>query len=263
MRPIWEGAISFGLILIPVKLYKATEERKPDFHIVGKDDLCPVKYVKVCKFTGEEIPPDKIARSYEYRKGEQILFDDENFKKIYKKRSENIEILEFTSLNEIDAKFYEQPYYLEPSKGASKVYALLLEALKRTGKAGVTKYVLHNLEHLGVLTVDKDILILNQIRFSTEFRKPENMQIPLPENMNEKEIDTAIMLIDQLTMPFKPEDFSDTYSEEIKKAIEEKVKTGKFSVEAIKQVEKPGKVLDLMEKLKLSLEEAKEKKNVS
>jgi len=263
MRPIWEGALSFGLILIPVKLYKATEERKPNFHFVGKDDLCPVKYIKVCKFTGEEIPPDKIARSYEYRKGEQILFDDEDFKKVYKKRSENIEIIEFTGLNEIDVKFYEQPYYLEPAKGASKVYILLREALKRTGKVGVARYVLHNLEHLGVLTFNEDILILNQIRFNTEFRKPENMQIPLTENMNEKEIDTAIMLIDQLTMPFKPEDFSDTYSEEIKKAIEEKVKTGKFSVEAIEPAQKPGKVLDLMEKLKLSLEEAKKKKNVS
>ncbi len=263
MRPIWEGAISFGLILIPVKLYKATEERKPIFHFAGKEDLCPVKYIKVCKFTGEEISPDKIARTYEYRKGEQILFDDEDFKKAYKKRSENIEILEFTGLNEIDTKFYEQPYYLEPSKSSSKVYSLLREALKRTGKAGVAKYVLHNLEHLGVLTVDEDILILNQIRFSTEFKKPENIQIPLTENMAEKEIETAIMLIDQLTMPFKPDDFSDTYAEEIKKAIEEKVRTGKFSVKADEPAEKPGKVLDLMEKLKLSLEEAKKKKNVS
>jgi len=263
MRPIWEGALSFGLILIPVKLYKATEERKPDFHLVSKDDLCPVKYIKVCKFTGEEIPFDKIAHSYENGKGDQIIFQDEDFRKVYKKRSENIEILEFTGQNEIDPKFYEQPYYLEPSKSASKVYALLREALRRTDKVGVARYVLHNLEHLGILTIDGDILILNQIRFSTEIRKSENLQIPLSENMNEKEIDTAIMLIDQLTMPFKPDDFSDTYSEEIKKAIEEKAKTGKFSVAAGKQAERPGKVVDLMEKLKLSLEEAKKKKNVS
>ena len=263
MRPIWEGSLSFGLILIPVKLYKATEERKPDFHLVRKDDLCPVKYTRVCKFTGEEIPYDKIARSYEYHKGEYIIFDDEDFKKAYKKRTENIEILEFTGLNEIDTKFYEQPYYLEPDKGASKVYALLREALKRTGKAGVARYVLHNLEHIGILTIDNDFLILNQIRFNSEIRKPENLQIPSRESMNEKEIDTAIMLIDQLTAPFKPEDFSDTYSEEIKKAIEEKAKTGKISIEAAEPAEKPGVVLDLMKKLKLSLEEAKKKKNAS
>ncbi|MDD3521209.1 MAG: Ku protein [Actinomycetota bacterium] len=263
MRPIWEGSLSFGLILIPVKLYKATVERKPIFHFVGKDDLCPVKYVKVCKFTGEEIPFDKIARTYEYRKGEQILLDDKDFKKAYKKRSENIEILEFTGLNEIDLKLFEQPYYLEPAKGAAKVYSLLREALKKTGKAGIAKFVLHNLEHLGVLMVDEDILILNQIRFSTEIRTHENIQIPLPENMNEKELDTAIMLIDQLTMPFNSNDFLDTYSEEIKKAIEEKAKTGKFSVKPDEPTPKPGKVLDLMEKLKLSLEEAKKKKNVS
>jgi DNA end-binding protein Ku len=263
MRPLWEGSISFGLILIPVKLYKATEERKPDFHLVSKDDLCPVKYMRVCKFTGEEIPLDKIAHSYEYSKGAQAVFDDEDFKKVYKKRSENIEILEFTGLNEIDPKFYEQPYYLEPGKGASKVYSLLREALKRTGKAGVARYVLHNLEHMGILTVERNILILNQIRFSTEIRKSEELKIPLMENINEKEIDTAIMLIDQLTMQFKPEDFSDTYSEEIKKAIEEKARTGKFTGAEGGQDERPGKVVDLMEKLKLSLEEAKKKKNVS
>jgi len=263
MKPIWEGALSFGLILIPVKLYKATEDRKPDFHLVRKDDLCPVKYTRVCKFTGEEIPYDKITHSYQYRKGEYIVFNDEDFQKVYKKRTENIEILEFTGLDEIDPKFYEQPYYLEPAKGASKVYALLREALRRTGKAGVAKYVLHNLEHIGILTVDGDILILNQIRFNTEIRKPENLQIPAYENMHEKEIDTAIMLIDQLAAPFRPEDFSDTYSEEIKKAIEEKAKTGKISFEAAEQPEKQGEVVDLMEKLKLSLEEAKKKKNVS
>jgi len=263
MRPIWEGALSFGLILIPVKLYKATEERKPDFHLVRKDDLCPVKYTRVCKFTGEEIPYDKITHSYEYNKGDYIIFDDEDFQKAYKKRTENIEILEFTGLNEVDPKFYEQPYYLEPTKGALKVYALLREALRRTGKAGVARYVLHNLEHMGILTIDGDILILNQIRFNTEIRQPGNLQIPSYENMSEKEIDTAIMLINQLTLPFKPEDFSDTYSEEIKKAIEEKAKTGKISFEVSEQTEKPGVVVDLMEKLKLSLEEAKKKKNVS
>jgi DNA end-binding protein Ku len=263
MRPLWEGSLSFGLILIPVKLYKATEERKPDFHLVSKDDLCPVKYMRVCKFTGEEIPIEKIAHSYEISKGDQVIFNDEDFKKVYKKRSENIEILEFTGFNEVDPKFYEQPYYLEPGKGASKVYFLLREALKRTGKAGVARYVLHNLEHMGIISVDGNMLILNQIRFNAEIRKSEELKIPLLENINEKELDTAIMLIDQLTMPFKPEDFSDTYSEEIKKAIEEKAKTGKFTVEAGEQLERPGKVVDLMEKLKLSLEEAKKKKNVS
>ena len=261
MKPLWEGAISFGLILIPVKLYKATEERKPDFHLVREKDLCPVKYMRVCKYSGEEVPFSEIAKSYEYRKGDYIILHDEDFRKAYTKRSENIEIVAFADAAEIDSKYFEQPYYLEPEKGASKVYALLREALKRTKKAGMAKYVLHNLQHLGILKVEDELLILNQIRFESELRKPEGLKIPAYEEMAEKEIEIAIMLIDQLTTPFKPEDFKDTFSEEIKKIIEEKVRTGKISSIGQSQPEKPAEVIDLLEKLRLSLEEAK--KNAS
>jgi DNA end-binding protein Ku len=262
MKPLWEGAISFGLILIPVKLYKATEERKPDFHLVRGKDLCPVKYMRVCKFSGEEVPFSEIAKSYEYQKGDQVILHDEDFRKAYTKRSENIEIVAFTNAAEIDSKYFEQPYYLEPEKGASKVYALLREALKRTKKAGIAKYVFHNLQHLGILKVENELLILNQIRFKSELRKPEGLKIPADKEMPEKEIEIAIMLINQLSTPFKPEDFKDTFSEEIKKIIEEKVKTGKISSISESQPEKPAEVIDLLEKLKLSLEKAK-KKNAS
>ncbi|MCL4377677.1 MAG: Ku protein [Actinobacteria bacterium] len=263
MKPLWEGAISFGLILIPVKLYKATKERKPDFHLVREKDLCPIKYMRVCKLTGEEIPYNEIVKSYEYQKGDYIILHDEDFKKAYLKRTENIEIVEFTDEDKIDSKYYEQPYYIEPEKGASKVYALLREALKRTKKVGVAKYVLHNLEHLGVLKVENEILVLNQIRFDSEIRKPADLKIPAGENMSDKEIDTAIMLIDQLSAPFKPEDFKDTYTEEIKKAIEEKIKTGKITEKVPIESGKQGEVINLLEKLRKSLEEAKKKKKAS
>jgi DNA end-binding protein Ku len=257
LRPIWEGAISFGLILIPIKLYKATQERSPGFHLVDSDSLCPVKYIRVCKYTGEEIPYDKIAKSYEYSKGDYVILHDEDFKKAFKKRTENIEIVEFTDAGGIDSKYFEQPYYLEPAKGAAKVYALLKEALKRTGKAGVARYVLHNLEHLGILKAEKDLLILNQIRFDSEIRKTADLKIPAVENISENEINTAIMLIDQLTTSFKPEDFNDTYSEEIKKAIEEKKKTGSITLKSsYEESQEPGQVMDLLEKLKLSLVKA-------
>ncbi|MCL4417650.1 MAG: Ku protein [Actinobacteria bacterium] len=262
MKPLWEGTISFGLILIPVKLYKATDERKPDFHLVREKDLCPVKYMRVCKSSGEEVPFGDIAKSYEYQKGDYVILHDEDFRKAYARRSENIEIVEFTDENEIDSKYFEQPYYLEPEKGASKVYALLREALKRTKKAGVAKYVLHNLQHLGILKADGDLLILNQIRFDSELRKPEGLNIPTKEKMPQKEIEMAIMLIDKLSSPFKPGDFKDTFSEEIKKIIEQKVKTGKISSIEQAQPEKPAEVINLMEKLKSSLEKAK-KRNVS
>jgi DNA end-binding protein Ku len=262
MKPLWEGAISFGLILIPVKMYKASEDRKPDFHLVREEDSCPVKYLRVCKYTGEEIPYDKIAKSYEPEKGEQIIFNDDDFRKAFKKRTENIEIVEFVSIDEIDSKYFQQPYYLEPAKGASKVYALLREALGRSGKAGIAKYVIHNLEHLGVLKTENDVLVLNQIRYFSELRQSRDLKIPSGENLEEREVNTAIMLISQLTSFFKPEEFKDTYSEEIKKAIEEKKITGRIVPKETETGAQDGETVDLMEKLKKSLEMAG-RKNVS
>ncbi len=262
MRPLWEGSISFGLILIPVKLYKATEDRKPVFHLVRGRDLCPITYTKICKATGEEVPFSEIVKSYEYRKGSSVIFKDEDFKKVYAKRSESLEIIEFTDEAAIESRYYEQPYYIEPAKGAAKVYSLLREALKKTGKVGIAKYVLHNLEHLGVLKAEGNFLLLNQIRFESEFRKPVDLKVPSDEKMAVKEIDLAIMLIDQLSAPFRPEDFKDTFNDEINKIIEEKVKTGKISSTELQEIRKPAEVIDLLQKLKQSLEDAKIK-NVS
>lgn len=263
MKPLWEGAISFGLIHIPVRMYKATGDRKPDFHLVRKKDLCPIQYMRVCKLTGEEVPFQDISKSYEYQKGDYVILHDEDFRKAYARRTETIEIVEFVNINEIASKYYEQPYYLEPEKGASKVYALLREALKKSGKVGIAKYVLHNLEHLGVLKVEDDIIILNQMRFDSEFRKSEDLNIPESGSLPKKELDIAIMLIDQLSEPFKPGKFKDTYAGEINKAIEEKVKTGKISVKE-EAVSKPAEVVDLLSKLKQSLKEARNsKENVS
>ena len=258
MRPLWQGAISFGLILIPVKMYKATKERNLDFHLVREGDLCPIRYARVCKSTGEEVPYDKIAKSYEYQKGDQVIFHDEDFKKFYSKRTETIEVTEFVNEAEIDIKYYEQPYFLEPEKGADKVYALLREALKKSKKVGIAKYVLHNLEHLGVIKPEDDILMLNQIRFDSEIRKPIDLKIPASKKFSEKELDTAILLIDQLSEAFKPGKFKDTYTDELKVAISKKSKSKTVNAPKSKIVkDKPAEVVDLLGKLRKSLQDAK------
>lgn len=224
--------------------------------------MCPITYTKVCKATGEEVPFSEIVKSYEYSKGDSIILRDEDFKKAYAKRSENLEILEFADEAQIQSAYYEQPYYIEPSKGAAKVYALLREALKKTGKVGISKYVLHNLEHLGVLKARDELLMLNQIRFENEFRNPADLNIPSNEKISQKEIELAIMLIEQLSAPFKPGDFKDTFNDEINKIIEEKVKTGKISSVGHEETAKPAEIIDLMQKLKQSLKDSKIK-NVS
>jgi DNA end-binding protein Ku len=261
MRPMWSGAISFGLIYIPVKMYKATGERHLDFHLYRKGDLCPVQYARVCKATGEKIDFSDIVRGYEYQKGDVVILHDKDFSKAYSKRTETIEIMEFVESSEIDSKYYEKPYYLEPEKGAEKVYYLLVEALKRSKKVGIARFVLRDLEHLGVLKEENGILIVNQIRFVSEIRKPDELNIPAKQKIAKQELDMAIQLIDQLSQPFDPGKHKDTYSEVLKKAI--KSKSGSGTTMAISAETGPAEVIDLLDKLRQSLKNAKEKENVS
>lgn len=261
MRPMWSGAISFGLIYIPVKMYKATEERHLDLHLYRKGDLCPVQYARVCKATGEKIDFKDIVRGYEYQKGDVVIFHDKDFSKAYSKRTETIEIMEFVDSSEIDSKYYQKPYYLEPEKGAGKVYSLLVNALKKSKKVGIARFVLKDLEHLGVLKEEKGVLIINQMRFISEIRKPGELNIPVNQNIAKQELDMAIQLIDHLSKPFKPEKHKDTYSEVMEKAIKSKV--GNSSAKILASKSSSDEVVDLLSKLRQSLKEAQKKENVS
>lgn len=261
MRPMWSGAISFGLIYIPVKMYKATEERHLDIHLYRKGDLCPVQYARVCKATGEKIDYSDIVRGYEYQKGDVVILHDKDFSKAYSKRTETIEIMEFVDIGEIDSKYYERPYYLEPEKGAAKVYSLLVEALRKSKKVGIARFVLRDLEHLGVLKEEKGVLLINQMRFVSEIRKTVELNIPDKQKIAKQELDMAIQLIDQLSTPFEPAKHKDTYSEVLKKAI--KSKAGKDSTKVMEAGTGPAEVVDLLSKLRQSLKDAKDKENVS
>jgi len=261
MRPVWTGAVSFGLIYIPVRMYKATEERRVDIHLYRKKDLCPVQYARVCKATGEEIDTKDIVRGYEYEKGDIIVLHDKDFTRAYSKRTETIEIMEFVNSEDIDSKYFEKPYYLEPENGAEKVYFLLVEALKKSKKAGISRFVLRNLEHLGLLKEESGMLIINQMRFDSEIRKPDVLNIPKGGKVRSRELDMAIQLIDQLSSSFKPDKFKDTYSQVLKKAIKQQAKKGTAKPKAAQQ--EPAEVIDIMARLKKSLEQAKEKRDAS
>jgi len=261
MRPMWSGAISFGLIYIPVNMYKATEDRRLDLHLYRRGDLCPVQYARVCKATGEEIDAKDIVRGYEYEKGDIVVLHDKDFTRAYSRRTETIEILEFVDSSEIDSKYYQRPYYLEPEKGAEKVYFLLVEALKKSKKAGISRFVLKNLEHLGLLKEEKGMLIINQMRFDSEIRRPDSLNIPTGKKVPARELDMAIQLIDHLSTSFAPEKFKDTYSQVLKKAIKHQADKGAVRQKVPPQ--EPAEVIDIMSKLRQSLEEAKERENAS
>jgi len=253
MRSIWSGSISFGLVNIPVRLYSAAEtEAKLDFHLLHKKDMSLIRYAKVCIAEGEELANEDIVKGFEYSDGEYVVLDDEDFAKAYPAKTQLIEITGFAGDGDIDDIYFEKPYYLEPDKGAAKAYALLREALKRSGKVGIAKFVLRNREHLVVLKPSGDVLVLDQLRYQSEIHKPDELKLPSSEQVVEKELELALALVDKLTEPFDPTQYKDTYSEDLRKVIEEKA-AGRVPV-AQEEAPQPTNVIDLISVLKKSLE---------
>lgn len=255
MRPIWSGALSFGLINVPVNLYSATEDHEISFDLLHKKDLSPIRYAKVCKTEEKEVPYKDVVKGYKYKEDSYVVLTDEDFKSVNLEKTKTIEIQCFTSEDEIDPIFYEKPYFLEPGKNASKAYVILREALRKSGKVAVATFVLRNREHLAVIRPHENIIILNQLRYLDEIRNPEKIELPSVQKNNTKEIEMAIKLIDQLTKPFKPEKYKDRYVDQLKKMIEDKLKGKKFA----KKVQEPKitHVEDLMSKLKESLDRSR------
>ncbi|MDX2003458.1 MAG: Ku protein [Chitinophagales bacterium] len=251
MRAIWTGGISFGLVYIPVKLYSATPSNSGlDFDMLRKSDQCPIRFARVCKSTGEEVPWGEIVKGYQYRKGDYVILQDEDFERANPKRSKTLEIVDFVSREEVDPMFFEKPYFIEPTKEAAKTYVLLREALKKADKIGLTRYAFRSKEHIGALMVENDIIYLNQMRFKEELREPEDVDIP-DHKISPKELDLALNLIDQMTAPFEPERYKDTTKEELLKIIDEKVKGKKPSKKT--KTPEPTETNDLMKMLKASL----------
>jgi DNA end-binding protein Ku len=254
MRAIWTGSISFGLVNIPIKLYSAAETREGiQLHMLHNKDQAPIRYAKICTEEGTEVAYQDIVKGFEYADGEYVVITDEDFDKADSKKTSTIEIVEFTNEDQIDVRYLERPYYLEPQKGADKAYALLREALRRSGKLAVARFVLRQREHLALIKAVGSVLVLNQMRFPADLRTPGGLKIPSEESATDKEIDMALKLVDQLTEPFIPEDFHDTYTEELQARIDAKVQ-GK-PAPAGKPAE-AAPVKDLMAALKASLEEA-------
>jgi DNA end-binding protein Ku len=258
MRAIWSGAISFGLVNIPVKLYSAAGDNNLDFDMLAKQDLSPIRYARIATSDGREVAYKDIVKGYEIEKGRYVVLNDKDFEKANAKKTKSIEILNFVKEDEIDPIYFEKPYYLEPDKTAAKPYALLREALRKSKKVGIATFVLRNREHIAVLKASGDVIILNQLRYHAAVRDPSGLNLPGENAISSKELDMANKLIDQLTEKFKPEQFQDTYIDELKKLIEAKAE-GK-TIEPKGEAPEPTKVKDLMDILKASLDSTKERK---
>ncbi|CAN5322492.1 Ku protein [soil metagenome] len=254
MRPIWTGAIGFGLVNIPVKIYSATQTGNLDLDMLDKKDHANIKYMRVNEKTGKEVPWANIVKGYKYQ-SDYIVLDEKDFEAAAAKKTKTIEITDFVKMQDISSLYYDTPYYLEPDKSGTRAYELLRQALLKTGKVGVATFVLRNKESLAILRPDEKVIVLNKIRFTEEIR--DHKELTLPENTTVKpaELQMAISLIDQLTNKFDISKYKDTYNEELMKVIEMKAKGKKIKAPAMKVVH--SKSQDLMDQLKASLESKK------
>lgn len=255
---MWKGALSFGLVSIPVEMYLASREREFKFVLMHDSDFSPIRYARICKEEEKEVPWNHVVKGYESEKGKFIVMSDDDFQRAAQERSETIDIKQFADEGEVDSIYFEKPYYLEPQRGASKAYALLVATLKKSKKVGIATYVIHNRAHLGLIKVHDDMLVLNQMRYDTEIVKASELKIP-KSAVSPKEMSMALQLIETMTAAFKPAKFKDHYYQELKKIIAGKAKGQKVALEPSKRV-RTAKVYDIMSALKASIVEKSKKR---
>ncbi|GIO19599.1 non-homologous end joining protein Ku [Oceanobacillus oncorhynchi subsp. incaldanensis] len=261
MHTMWKGTISFGLVNIPVKMHAATENKDIKLRQLHKKCKTPIKYEKTCPNCDEDVKSEDIVKAYEYAKNKFVVLDDEELEALKKEQEDKaVEIVDFVQLEEIDPVYFEKSYYLSPSEGGSKAYALLREALTDTGKIGIAKMMIRSKEQLAVIRVYKTAIVVETIHYPDEVREVGDVpNVPSQESVGKKELDTAKLLIEQLTTEFEPKKYKDNYRTALMELIE--AKKNNEEVEIGKDTkEKPDNVVNLMDALQESLDRAKSDK---
>ncbi|KAF0816237.1 MULTISPECIES: non-homologous end joining protein Ku [unclassified Cytobacillus] len=257
MHTMWKGSISFGLVNIPIKLHSATEDKDIKLRNLHKECHSPIKYEKTCPVCEVEIKNEDIVKAYEYTKGKFVVLEDEDLEKLKQENEDKaVEIMDFVKIQEIDPIYYNRTYYMSPGDGGGKAYSLLRKALETSEKVGLAKIIIRSKEQLAVVRVYENTLVMETIHYPDEVRKAADVpNVPAEDNVTDKEIDTAIMLIDQLTTEFKPEKYNDDYRTALLELIEAK-RTGKDIVTPVEK-EPAANVTDLMAALQASIDKTK------
>ena len=253
MRAIWSGAISFGLLNIPVRMFSATQDSNVSLDMLDKRDEANIRYARINQNTGKEVPWNDIVKGYKYDDDQYVVLTDEDFEKVSPEKNKTIAIDEFVDQDKINTMLYDTPYYLEPLKGGEKAYALLAEAFKQTGKVAIGTYVLRTRENLCMLKEQDNMIIAYKLRFPEEIRNTEELNIPAHSGIKPAELKMAVTLINQLTpKKFTIDKYKDTYDEGLMKIIDAKAKGKRVAKPKFKIVRNKSK--DLMSQLKASLE---------
>ena len=252
-RAMWKGAIAFGLVNIPIELYSAVRDHRPKFRLLHAKDESPVSYERVCQSEGKPVGWEDLVKGFEYAKGQFVVLSKDDFKTAALEKTKTIDILDFVDPGEIDERYFETPYYLQPGKGADRAYALLRDAIAKSGKVGIAKIILRDAQHLAAVETIKDALVLTMMRFADELADLSEFKFPAAEGVRPGEMNMALQLIDSLSASWEPEKYTDEYRENLMRLIQAKLK-GKTPRLQERDTPQQADVVDLMARLRASLE---------
>ncbi|MGX9219015.1 non-homologous end joining protein Ku [Massilia varians] len=260
-RSMWKGAISFGLVHIPVDMYPAVDNKGLDLTMLDRRDFSPVGFKRYNKGNGKEVSWDDIVKGYEYTSGEYVVLSDEDLRRANPEATQTIDILAFVDAEDVSLLYFEQPYYLAPGKGGDKVYALLRETLRKAGKIGIARVVIRVKQHLAALVCVGDTIVMNTLRYADEIRDAGDLKIPTADDkkaaITDKELKMAMALVQGMAEDWDPEQYHDTYREDVMALIEKKVKAHQTKTitmpEPGETKRETGKVIDLVSLLQASL----------
>lgn len=260
-RVLWKGAISFGLVHVPVSLYPASRSESLSFDMIDKRDFAPIGYKRYNKRTGEDIARENIVKGYEYEKGEYVVVTDEDFKQANVEATQTVDIVAFVDAASVAPYYYDTPYYLEPGKRGEKGYALLREVLRKTGKVGIANVVIRSKQHLAALIPLERMLLMNTLRFANEIRAMDDLTLPAEgkAGLSDKEIAMGERLVEDMTEKWSPEQYKDTYTNDLMAQIEKKIAAGDTHAltppsEDTGEPRRGAEVIDLVSMLRKSLD---------
>ena len=257
-RPIWKGAISFGLVTIPVALYTATDDLRPKFRQLRSSDNARIKYKRVAESDGVEVPFEDIVKGYEFEKDRYVIFTDEELENALKaKGSGMVDVVQFVRSEEIDPIFYRSAYYLAPEKTGTKAYRILSQALTERGMVGLARVAIRDREYPATLRADDGVIVMETMYWPDEIREPAFEELSEPVDVRPEELKMAEMIIDNLTAPFDPTQWIDDSREAVEELARRKMEGQEIVATATPQ---PTGVVDLMEALKASVEATKAKR---
>lgn len=256
MRAIWKGAVSFGLVNVPVRLYSATENHDVQFRQVHREDGGRIKYKRICSIDGEEVAYDDIAKGFETEDGDMVVLTDEDFKDLPSKSSKEINVEKFVPADQIDPMLLDKSYYLEPDKSATKPYILLREALESENRMAVVTVSIRTRMTMAVLRVRDGVIVMQTMLWPDEIRSPEFASVDEAGEATDKEMAMAKLLIEQLAGDFEAEDYEDDYALAVQALVKAKVEGGEVQAPAV-EAEESGEVVDLLAALAKSVEKAK------